>query len=304
MDRGSDWDQACGHRDRGGRGAMRPLRLSELPSWSPWPARLLGLDGFSQPRRDVDKIEAEYNQDKWLSCLRAFEDSRGTMDARALRLFGYGGNSRQRRAGVYRGRLVSASVETLLGAYDEILADAMAASIGGSRTVVELGASFGQIMWGLAQRFPDRQYRGGEYSANAVALAGKLYANGPDIKVQRLNFYDDAYEVLEQAEGPVTVFTSQAIEQIPSAAHIVDVLGKYRDKIVSVFHLEPSYELYDDSLIGLMRRRYIELNDYNRDLVGALQGRKDVQVLRLEPEVIGWNPFNALALIHWTFRKG
>ncbi len=282
---------------------MRPLRLAELPQWSPWPARLLGLDGFQAPHRDVDKIEAEYNQDKWLKCLRAFEDSRGTMDARALRLFGYGGNPRQLRAGIYRGRLVSASVATLLDAYDDILADAMAAAIAGSHTVVELGASFGQVMAGLAQRFPDRKYRGGEYSENAVALAAKLYADGPDIKVGRLNFYDDAYDVLEQAEGPVTVFTSQAIEQIPSAAHIVDVLAKYRDKIVSVFHLEPSYELYGDSLIGLMRRRYIELNDYNRDLVGVLQGRADVRILRLEPEVIGWNPFNALVLLNWTFRR-
>lgn len=296
-------EQDCGHRLRRGRAGMRPLRLDELPQWSPWPARLLGLDGFQAPRRDVDKIESEYNQDKWLKCLRAFEDSQGTMDAPALRLFGYGGNPGQLRAGVYRGRLVSASVATLLGAYDEILADAMAKSIAGSRTVVELGASFGQVMWGLAQRFPDRQYRGGEYSENAVALAGKLYADGPDIAVGRLNFYDDAYEVLERAEGPVTVFTSQAIEQIPSAAHIVDVLAKYRDKIVSVFHLEPSYQLYDDSLIGLMRRRYIELNDYNRDLIGVLQGRSDVRILRLEPEVIGWNPFNALVLLQWTFRR-
>lgn len=291
-----------GHRHL--HAAMRPLRLSELPAWSPWPARLLGLDRFQVPKRDVDKIEAEYNRDKWLKCLEAFRDSRGTMDARALRLFGYGGNARQLRAGVHRGRLVTATVEALLDAYDEMLADAMAASIAGSRTVVELGASFGQIMWGLAQRFPDRAYRGGEYSENAVALAKELYAKGPDIAVGRLDFYDDAYEVLERAEGPVTVFTSQAIEQIPSAAHIIDVLAKYRDKIVSVFHLEPSYELYDDSLLGLMRRRYIEINDYNRDLVGALQGRGDVRILRLEPEVIGWNPFNALALVQWTFRRG
>lgn len=295
--------QGCGDGRHRGHGAMRPLRLSELPAWSPWPARLLGLDRFEAPRRDVDKIDAEYNRDKWLKCLEAFRDSRGTMDARALRLLAYGGNSQELRAAVHRGRLVVTTVGTLLDAYDEILADALAGAIAGSRTVVELGSSFGQILWGLAERFPDRAFRGGEYSENAVALARELYAGGPDIAVSALNFYDDAYEVLERAEGPVTVFTSQAIEQIPSAAHIVDVLARYRDKIVSVFHLEPSYELYDDSLIGLMRRRYIELNDYNRDLIGVLQGRSDVRILRLEPEVIGWNPFNALALVNWTFRR-
>jgi len=282
---------------------MRPLAIEDIAEFSPWPARLLSLSRFEAPRRSLEKIESEYNQDKWLKCLEAYRDSQGAMNARTLRLFVYGGNGRELRAGVHRGRLVLATVETLLETYDQILAEVMAESIARSRTVVELGASFGQIMWGLAQRFPDVAYRGGEYSENAVTLANELYRNGPDIQVSRFNFYDDTYEVLEKAEAPVTVFTSQAIEQIPSAAHIVDVLGKYRDKIVSVFHLEPSYELYDDSLLGLMRRRYIEINDYNRDLVGVLQGRRDVRVLRLEPEVIGWNPFNALALVHWTFRR-
>ena len=295
--------RGCGHGHYRGHGAMRPLRLSELPAWSPWPARLLGLDRFDAPQRDVEKVDAEYNRDKWLKCLEAFRESGRTMDARALRLLAYGGNAQQPRAAVHRGRLVATTVGALLDAYDEILAEAMATVIAGSRTVVELGSSFGQVLWGLAQRFPDRAYRGGEYSENAVTLAKELYAQGPDISIGRLNFYDDAYDVLERAEGPVTVFTSQAIEQIPSAAHIVDVLAKYRDKIVSVFHLEPSYELYDESLLGLMRRRYIELNDYNRDLIGVLQGRSDIRVVRLEPEVIGWNPFNALALVHWTFRR-
>ncbi len=74
-------------------------------------------------------------------------------------------------------------------------------------------------------------------------------------------------------------------------------------RLIRVFHLEPAYALYDDgSLLGLMRRRYIEINDYNRDLVSTLQGRKDIEILRLEPNTVGWNPFNSLALIEWRFR--
>ena len=48
-----------------------------------------------------------------------------------------------------------------------------------------------------------------------------------------------------------------------------------------------------------MCRRYIEINDYNRDLVSTLQGRKDIEILRLGPNKVGWNPFNSLALIEW-----
>jgi hypothetical protein len=225
------------------------------------------------------------------------------MTSHDLRLFRYGPDPSRLRAAIVRGALVTISTRRLLEEFDGVLFGAMADSIGESRSVVELGSSFGPILGDLADRFPGRKYLGGEYSENAVTLAGELYADRSDIEVRRLNFYDDAYEVLEQAEGPVTVFTSQAIEQVPSAAHVIAVLAKYREKISSVFHLEPSYELYDDSLLGLMRRRYIELNDYNRDLIGVLRGRSDLRILRVEPEVIGWNPFNALALVHWTFRR-
>jgi hypothetical protein len=282
---------------------LSPLSLSELPKWSAWPARLLGLSPFEPRVRDIGKIEAEYNQDKWRRCLQAYRDSAGTLSSHDLRLFRYGADPSRLRAAIVRGRLVAVSTRRLLEEFDAVLFGAMAASIGGSRSVVELGSSFGQILGDLAARFPGPRYLGGEYSENAVTLAGELFAGRPDIAVSRLNFYDDTYDVLAQAEGPVTVFTCQAIEQVPSARHIVDVLARYRDKIVSVFHLEPSYEFYGESLLGLMRRRYIEMNDYNRDLFGVLQERRDVRILRLEREVIGWNPFNALALVHWTFRR-
>lgn len=69
-------------------------------------------------------------------------------------------------------------------------------------------------------------------------------------------------------------------------------------------HLEPSYELYGtDDLMGQMCRRYIEVNDYNRDLVGAISRRdKDIRIVGQTPGILGWNPFNSLALIHWKFK--
>jgi hypothetical protein len=52
-----------------------------------------------------------------------------------------------------------------------------------------------------------------------------------------------------------------------------------------------------------MRRRYLEINDYNRNLFGELQRRPGIRVLRLEKDVIGWNPFNSLGMVHWEFAR-
>ena len=290
--------------DRGALAPGRRLDLDDLPRWSPWPARLLGLEPFEPGARDLAKIEAEYGRDKWQQCLDAYRASGGALDPIRVRLAMNARDAATPRAAVYRGGLCLATVEELLALHYEALAEAMAGAIAHSRTVVELGSAFGAILWHLAKRFPGRRYVGGEYADSAVTLAAGLYAKTPEIAVEKFNFYDPGYAILEAAEAPVTVFTSQAIEQLPSAAHVLDVLGRYRDKIAAVVHLEPAYDLYGDTLLGLMRRRYIELNDYNRDLIGELRRRPDIRVVRLEPEVIGWNPFNALALVQWEFDRG
>jgi hypothetical protein len=97
------------------------------------------------------------------------------------------------------------------------------------------------------------------------------------------------------------VFTSHALEQLPSAAHMLDVIKSYQRDVTTVFHFEPVYEMYDDSLLGLMRRRYTQVNDYNQDLLSLLQNRPDIRIVRLEPNVFGLNPFNPTTIIQWEF---
>jgi hypothetical protein len=190
----------------------------------------------------------------------------------------------------------------VMARYDALLVQGMKDAVGSSETIVELGCGFGHILWMLRSAFPGKQYRGGDYAESAVALGQKLYRATPEISVQKFDFYAPDYEIIENAKGPVVVVTSQALEQIPTSAQVVETLAKYKSKISRVFHLEPAYALYDDTLLGLMRRRYIELNDYNRDLVSTLQSRSDVELLRLEANAIGWNPFNSLAMVEWRFR--
>lgn len=284
---------------------IQEIPIDNLPRWTNWPARMLGLETFVPPVRTTEKVAQEYGHEKWQYVLEAFEKSGRTADAAALRKIYYALPGEAQRAAVYRGKLVAAHANpTIMAWYDELLAEWMGPSIGKARTVVELGAGFGQVLWELRRRFPGKSYRGGEYTDSAVKLAGLLYATHPDISVEHVNFYDKSYAVIEKAEGPVVVLTSQAIEQIPDCRNIIDTLAKYRDKIAAVFHIEPAYDLQTTStLLGQMRRRYIEINDYNRNLFGTLKSRADIRIIRLEQDVIGWNAFNSLGMVHWEFVK-
>ena len=52
-----------------------------------------------------------------------------------------------------------------------------------------------------------------------------------------------------------------------------------------------------------MRRRYIEINDYNRNLFGTLKSRADIRIVRLEQDVIGWQkPLADRIGARWTIR--
>jgi hypothetical protein len=281
---------------------IQEIPLDDLPRWTNWPARMLGLESFVSPVRTTDKIAQEYGHEKWQFALDAFEKSGRTLDATALRQMYYNLGGDGLRAAVYRGKLVAARAPTIMQWYDDLLAEWMGPAIDKARTVVELGAGFGHVLWSLRQRFPGKLYRGGEYTDSAVQLGNLLFAKHPDISVEHVNFYDSDYAVLDDAEGPVVVLTSQAIEQIPDCRCIIDTLARHKSKIAAVFHIEPAYDLQEPTtLIGQMRRRYLEINDYNRNLFGTLTSRPDVRIVRLEKDVIGWNPFNCLGMGHWKF---
>lgn len=278
------------------------IPLNDLPNWTDWPARLLAVQEFKTVVRDRAKIDAEYSKDKWQKCLDAFDASSGTVTATDLRRQYYDLNSSKLRACVLNNQVVTSTNADVMKYYDNILLGGMKSAVESSQTIVELGCGFGHILWMLHGVFAGKVYRGGDYADSAVALGEKLYAATPDISVQKFDFYAPTYDILENAQGPVVVLTSQALEQIPSSAQVIETLSKYKSKISRVFHLEPAYALYDDSLLGLMRRRYIEINDYNRDLVSTLKTRNDVELLRLEANAIGWNPFNSLAFVEWRFK--
>ena len=131
----------------------------------------------------------------------------------------------------------------------------------------ELGCGYGFNLSLL-----DGKTYGGEYSENAVEIAKKL---GQD--VQRFNFYNLAdYQMIREN---TTIFTIHALEQVPDCSTFVDGMFSQRDKIDYVIHFEPTIIETSTNLIGLCRNKYIEINDYNRNLKQLLFYHSDIDIL-------------------------
>ena len=74
-------------------------------------------------------------------------------------------------------------------------------------------------------------------------------------------------------------------------------------KPLVVIHFEPCYEHYPMSEIhGLLCRRYLELNDYNRNLISIInRSTKNNEIVsKIRKNVIGFNPLLPISVIEWT----
>lgn len=282
---------------------MRPIHLNELPRWSPWPARLLGLEPWEIPKRTKEKIDREYNADKYAKCLSFYaENSFHPLTPEDIKQFEYGQSQTDEMCISVGSDLVITTLENAREIFSDLLINAMRDAIDASATVIELGCGYGYNLWKLQQHFPSKRFLGGEYSRNAVRLASRLYAGNATLDVYSYDFYGSLKQLLERAQPPVTIFTAHAIEQLPSAAQTIGEFIRHKEEISRVFHFEPCYELHDETLLGCMRRRYAEINDYNRDLLSELKRRVDhIHILEVRSDVFGLNPLNPTSVIEWEF---
>jgi hypothetical protein len=160
-----------------------------------------------------------------------------------------------------------------------------------SKNICELGCGYGYNLSYLGANT-----YGGEYSKNAVALAQKL-----GLDVIEFNYYKS--EDYNFIKPDTTVFTTHSIEQIPDATVIIDSLEKQKDKINFVVHFEPTVIPERSTLLGMMRNKYMEMNDYNRNLIDVLKSRKNIEIIQLETDVFGLVPLNTSNLIVWKFKN-
>jgi hypothetical protein len=170
------------------------------------------------------------------------------------------------------------------------------------QTVVELGCGWGHVLWLLQEMAPSKKLIGGDFSKQAVALGQRIFSDNPNISVERFDFFDKKWPILEKLDGKALVFTCHSIEQIPLIKSAINTFARYRQKIAYVVHLEPISELYgSDNLLDLMRRGYVKAANYNKDLLTCIKGM-EANIIATEKDLMGHNPLNPTSLLVWNFQ--
>lgn len=170
--------------------------------------------------------------------------------------------------------------------------------------IVELGAGYGSVIVDMARRpeFAGVPAFGLELTATGAQLIKHMSAvENVNVTVGECDMLAKPVTDLAVPHGAV-VFTSYAACYEPRLQKsFVSGLAKLRARAVVL--IEPCYEHCDDStLLGLLRRRYIELNDYNTNLATLLLEESEagsVKILDERKAAFGPNPLLAASVIVW-----
>lgn len=265
---------------------MKQISLNEyLDDNNPWVDRLLGNEKF-QKKRDATQIELEYDQTFY-----------------GKRLDGY----REYLTKTKREIIYGPKGDTLACVGDNIFIMPQAVYVSLKRSafldlldrfqvsgeLCELGAGNGQnILW--LKELQARPVYGGEYSKNAVKLAEIL-----GLEISPFNFY--ARENYNLIRPDTTVFTFHAIEQIPDATCVIEGLKAQKNRIHRIINFEPLYDHSRKDILGSLRNRYKEINDYNRNLFQCLENDPEIVIEYLERDFLGNNPLNPASILVWKF---
>lgn len=275
--------------------------LNDLPRFSSWPARLLGLEQWEQRQKTSEEVVREYEHEKWGPLLSRLIQQGGNVTLGQVDEWVLGEWPESLCSVQDRFELLSVheAHKHYLQVVESTLKTFMPLG-----DLVELGAGYGSIILALARcraLDPLRVYAG-EYVQSGVSLIQQLAKNeGISAVVGRCDLTSDKLVDFNIPHGAV-IYTSMATPYVTSIDRLfVERFVRLHPRVV--IHFEPCYEHFDvESLLGAMRKRYIEVNGYNKNLISVLHQERDqgrIDILVEKKSVFGINPLLPISVVAW-----
>lgn len=276
------------------------IALPNLPQFSAWPARLLGLDFFEQKVKSKENILKEYDQTKWGKLLQDFHKYNWqTFEEFHKFVF--------QDIGIvpvyWKGNLLLVDLEKERILEAELLSQVIEL-FGLDKTIVELGCGYGEILFSLAKqdKYKNIEFIGCELTKSGIELTRMIAERyGFAVKTDFFDFEDES-TVQDNIPKDALIYTAFSTVMIPELSQgLIERLIAYHPK--AVIHLEPIYPQNNtDNLLSLMIKRYMQVNDYNTNLMKLLRKAEEkgmIKILVATDPILGGNPLLPASLIIW-----
>jgi hypothetical protein len=277
------------------------VSLNDLPQYSRWPARMLGLEEWKRDKRTPEDIEREFERETYAPQYEYLLRHPEIVDHRMLHSRVYP-NSQEiicTRKNKFRKLSIAEAHQMEAQLVAKHIASALPAP-----AVVELGAGSGRICLCLAN---DERMRNTPIIALEKMESGRkiiqtlAHRKNLDITVGPCDLASFRLTDIRIPEGSI-IYTNIVwyILHI-SAQEIVDRLLQLKPKIV--FHFEPFGCFYDcNTMYGQLCSSYSNANKYNMKYGNELRemGGKEIHIMEEECGIFGNNPYLPVSLISWV----
>jgi hypothetical protein len=276
--------------------------LNELPAHHRLVHALLGGETLPQRTKNEAEVTREYDVEKWGGLRREVE--------RTGRGFSFSEVDRVHAAEFgdcvsVRGDVLT--VERLSEATKRFrrLVAAELRSLMPASALVELGAGYGGMFFPVvaALREPPPRLIALEFAQSGRDLLSRIAsAEGYEVTVGPCDLGAPVVTPVSIPHGAV-LFTCFAAHYVPMLSQdLVQALCAMRPK--AVVHLEPLvHPELQDTTLGLLRRRYLQANDYNRNLLDVLVEAERAGRIRIDavdPNWFGVNPLLPASRVVWS----
>lgn len=274
------------------------IDINELPQYSKWPVKLLGLEEFSKKNKTKEDILREYNKEKWAILLEQYNAKKWeSLNEFIDSIYGdeespffWKGDIFKIRRNDYH-KLQLNFIKDLLSIFIPAV------------SIIELGSGWGDIILALAsdKKFKNINIIGGELAESGRRLNAKIAAKfNLNVTVRECDFFR-AKLFNENVPDNSVIFTHFALHYLTEIKDdFITSLLQLNPKII--MSLEPIMIQKPNNLLDLMINKYILINGYNTNyeiILNKFVKANRIKILYISPPLLGSNPFLPLSLVIW-----
>ena len=282
---------------------IRAVEFNKLPNIISSIGNLISKDSSPIKPKNEKEIKREFQHEKWKNLLKKIKN---TKDLSLHNIEKIQNDNLLKTAFYFKNRFYLSDNTRIHQEHIKLYSEFLKPYIKSASCLIEFGAGYGSKILGLSQNteFSKLSLYAGEYTQAGCScikiLAKALKAN---VNVGFCDFINCESDFKKIPPNGI-IFTSYAAHYIPQIPrNFADFLLSFEPKIIINF--EPVYELLDKKTIhGLLCRKYMEQNDYSKNLFSIVKKNctKKNLSLKVTKNVISSNPFLPISVLEWGQR--
>ena len=282
---------------------MKKINFEDIQDYSDLPKKISNSSNEDIKYKTEQEVQREFNKEKWSLILNDItSNNQINLHQIDQKMEAFDTIS----PFFYKGDFYLASGQEVFNMHLEVFDKVISKHMTKHTALVELGAGYGSKILNLStkKKFHGTQLFAAEFTENGCDAIKELSSRMN--KEVQVGYCDLKKQIIKDISIPKNsvIFTSYAlhyVQKLPDS--FIDFILNFEPKIVINF--EPCFEAHDDSNYGKLCKRYIEINDYNVDMVTILKNsyKRGSINMNIDKNVIGGNPFLPISIIEWNSIK-